>query len=148
MSRSGVNCIGTCSVAQDTLSRLTCRSEDLTLGQPVLTRLADYDALYRQFRWPTPATYNIGVEVCDRWADLDPSRTALIDTRDGGHCAEVSYGALREKSNRLANVLRTFGVMRGDRVAILLPQGPDVAVSHIAIYKLAAIAVPLAMQFG
>jgi len=118
------------------------------LGQPVLTRLADYDALYRQFRWPVPATYNIGVEVCDRWADLDPSRTALIDTRDGGHCAEVSYGALREKSNRLANVLRTFGVMRGDRVAILLPQGPDVAVSHIAIYKLAAIAVPLAMQFG
>src|SRR5215471_9270288 len=118
------------------------------LGQPVLTRLADYDALYRKFRWLAPATYNIGVEVCDRWADLDPSRTALIDTRDGGHCAEISYGALREKSNRLANVLRTFGVMRGDRVAILLPQGPDVAVSHIAIYKLAAIAVPLAMQFG
>src|SRR5258708_8348208 len=38
--------------------------------------------------------------------------------------------------------------MRGDRVAILLPQGPDVAVSHIAIYKLAAIALPLAMLFG
>src|SRR6266849_4608658 len=31
---------------------------------------------------------------------------------------------------------------------ILLPQGPDVAVSHIAIYKLAAIALPLAMLFG
>src|SRR5258708_20930918 len=38
--------------------------------------------------------------------------------------------------------------MRGDRVAILLPQGPDVAVSHIAIYKLAAIALPLATLFG
>src|SRR5262249_22221670 len=41
-----------------------------------------------------------------------------------------------------------FGVVRGDRVAILLPQGPDVAVSHIAIYKMAAIALPLAMLFG
>jgi len=118
------------------------------LGQPVLPRLADYDALYRQFRWPMPATYNIGVEVCDRWADLDPRRTALIDSHADGRCDEISYGALRDASNRLANALRAFGVTRGDRVAILLPQGPDVAVSHIAIYKLAAIALPLAMLFG
>jgi acetyl-CoA synthetase len=120
----------------------------LVFGRPVLTRLADYDAICRQFRWPTPATYNIGVEVCDRWADFDPRRIALIDTHDDGHCDEVSYGALRDTSNRLANALRAFGVVRGDRVAILLPQGPDVAVSHIAIYKVAAIALPLAMLFG
>jgi acetyl-CoA synthetase len=120
----------------------------LVFGRPVLTRLADYDAICRQFRWPTPATYNIGVEVCDRWADVDPRRIALIDTHDDGHCDEVSYGALRDTSNRLANALRAFGVVRGDRVAILLPQGPDVAVSHIAIYKVAAIALPLAMLFG
>ena len=120
----------------------------MVFGRPVLTRLADYDAICRQFRWPTPATYNIGVEVCDRWADFDPRRIALIDTHDDGHCDEVSYGALRDTSNRLANALRAFGVVRGDRVAILLPQGPDVAVSHIAIYKVAAIALPLAMLFG
>src|SRR5258707_11372137 len=95
-----------------------------------------------------PATYNIGVEVCDRWADLDPRRTALIDSHKDGRCDEISYGALRDASNRLANALRGFGVMRRDRVAILLPQGPDVAVSHIAIYKLAAVALPLAMLFG
>src|SRR5262245_56301871 len=114
-------------------------------GQPVLTQLADDDALYRQFRWPSPAAYNIGVEACDRWAELDPRRTALIDASDGGHRDEISYGTLRDKSNRLANALRAFGVVRGDRVAILLPQGPEVAVSHIAIYKLAAIALPLAL---
>src|SRR5713226_585489 len=117
-------------------------------GPPILTALADYDALYRQFRWPMPATYNISVEVCDRWADLDPRRTALLDSHGDGRCDEISYGALRDASNRLANALRAFGVMRSDRVAILLPQGPDVAVSHIAIYKLAAIALPLAMLFG
>src|SRR5258707_12865563 len=122
--------------------------ENLIFGQPILTRLADYDALYRQFRSAVPATYNIGVEVCDRWADLDARRTALIDSHADGRCDEISYGALRDKSNRLANALRAFGVMRGDRVAILLPQGPDVALSHISIYKLAAIALPLAMLFG
>jgi acetyl-CoA synthetase len=55
---------------------------------------------------------------------------------------------LREISNRLANALRAHGIGRGDRVAILLPQGPDVAAIHIAIYKMAAIALPLAMLFG
>jgi acetyl-CoA synthetase len=120
----------------------------LIFGQPVLPQLDDYDALCRQFRWRAPAAYNIGVEVCDRWADLDPRRTAMIDASDGGHRGEISYGALRDESNRLANALRAFGVVRGDRVAILLPQGPEVAVSHIAIYKLAAIALPLAMLFG
>jgi len=118
------------------------------LGRPVLTRCADYQALYQQFRWPVPAIYNIGVEVCDRWADLDPRRNALIHLHDDGHCEEINYGALRDTSNRLANALRAFGIVRGDRVAILLPQGPDVAVSHIAIYKLAAVALPLAMLFG
>ena len=124
------------------------RGENLVFGRPVLTRLADYDAVRRQFRWPVPAAYNIGVEVCDRWADIDPHRIALIDAHDDGRCDEVSYGTLRDTSNRLANALRAFGVVRGDRVAILLPQRPDVAVSHIAIYKVAAIALPLAMLFG
>ena len=40
------------------------------------------------------------------------------------------------------------GIGRGDRVAILLPQTPAVAAAHIAIYKLGAIALPLAMLFG
>ena len=40
------------------------------------------------------------------------------------------------------------GIKRGDRVAILLPQAPEVAAIHIAIYKLGAIALPLAMLFG
>jgi acetyl-CoA synthetase len=102
----------------------------------------------RQFRWPAPAAYNIGVEVCDRWADFDSGRIALIDAHADGRCDEISYGALRETSNRLANALRAHGIGRADRVAILLPQGPDVAAIHIATYKMAAIALPLAMLFG
>src|ERR1700687_4804563 len=115
---------------------------------PVLPRLSNYDDIYRQFRWQVPARYNIGVDVCDRWAHAEPGRLAILHGRpDGGEDA-ISYGWLRETSNRLANVLRTHGVARGDRVAILLPQAPEVAAAHIAIYKLGAIALPLAVLFG
>src|SRR6516164_2282807 len=114
----------------------------------VLPAARDYGALYRSFRWQIPAHYNIGVDVCDRWAEIDPLRTAIFNLGADGAVEEVSYGALREASNRLANALAARGIGRGDRIALLLAQGPAVAVSHIAIYKLGAIALPLAMLFG
>jgi len=114
----------------------------------MLPNIRDYDALYRAFRWQVPARYNIGVDVCDRWAGREPARLALLHVRPDGRQEEISYGALRETSNRLANVLRAHGIARGDRVAIMLPQAPEVAAAHIAIYKLAAIALPLAILFG
>jgi len=115
---------------------------------PVLPRLSSYDDVYRQFRWNIPARYNIGVDVCDRWADVEPGRLAILHVHADGREEAVSYGALRETSNRLANVLRAQGVARGDRVAIMLPQMPEVAAAHVAIYKLGAVALPVAVLFG
>src|SRR5437588_4708285 len=114
----------------------------------MLPPIHDYDALYREFQWPKLARYNIGVDVCDRWAAAEPDRLAIIHVRADGGTEEISYGALRDSSNRLANTLRAYGVKRGDRVAILLPQAPEAAVAHIATYKLGAIALPLAILFG
>ena len=115
---------------------------------PVLPRLDTYDDVYRQFRWEVPARYNIGVDVCDRWALSEPDRLAILHVHADGRQDAVSYGALRDISNRLANVLRAHGVTRGDRVAIMLPQMPEVAAAHIAIYKLGAVALPIAVLFG
>jgi acetyl-CoA synthetase len=95
-----------------------------------------------------PARYNIGVDCCDRWAAREPDRLAILHVHPDGRSDNVSYGWLREISNRLANVLAAHGIVRGERVAILLPQTPEVAAAHLAIYKLGAIALPLAMLFG
>ena len=114
----------------------------------MLPPIRNYDDLYREFRWAIPARYNIGVDVCDRWAQSEPDRLAIVHVRADGRQEQISYGRLRDTSNRLANVLRAHGVARGDRVAILLPQMPEVAAAHIAVYKLAGIALPLAILFG
>src|ERR1043165_2541965 len=114
----------------------------------MLPDIRDYDQLYSAFRWPQLARYNIGVDVCDKWAEADPARLAILDIRADGKAEEISFGWLREMSNRLANALMAHGVARGDRVAMLLPQTPEAAVGHIAIYKTGAVAVPLAILFG
>jgi len=115
---------------------------------PLLSPARDYDALYGEFRWQLPATYNIGVEACDRWAAAEPDRLALIHVRADGGSENVTYGWLRATSNRLANALAAHGIKRGDRVAILLPQSPEVVAIHVAVYKLGAVALPLASVFG
>ena len=114
----------------------------------MLKPAATYDALRAAFRWEVPDAYNIGIDVCDRWAARDPDRVALIHVGEDGRGRDYSYGMLRAQSNRLAHLLAELGVGRGDRVAVLLPQAPETAIGHIAIYKLGAIAVPLFGLFG
>jgi acetyl-CoA synthetase len=113
-----------------------------------VSQVKDYNTLYGQFRWQIPARYNIGVDICDRWAHAEPDRLAILHVRPDGRSDQISFGALRATSNRLANLLRAHGVARGDRVAILMPQAPEVAAAHIAIYKLGAVALPIAVLFG
>lgn len=113
-----------------------------------LPTLPDHAALRAAFRWHIPERYNIAVDVCDRWAALEPERPAIIEVSRDWQVRPVSFGWLREQSNRLADALRKRGVRRGERVAILLPQGRHVLTAHLAAYKLGAIAVPLAALFG
>ncbi len=114
----------------------------------MLERRDDYPSLYRDFRWRITPRFNIGTAVSDHWAAREPDRVALLDFRAEGEAETLTYGALAAKSNSFANGLRALGVRRGDRVALLLPQSFETVIAHVAIYKLGAIAVPLALLFG
>ena len=114
----------------------------------MLERRDDYPSLYRDFRWHLPNRLNIGAAVADRWARIEPDRPALLDYRAGEDPVTLSYGDLARRSDALAAALRKLGVTRGDRVALLLPQCFETAIAHVAIYKLGAVAVPLALLFG
>jgi acetyl-CoA synthetase len=114
----------------------------------MLPEIRDYDRLAAAFRWRIPERYNIGVDTCDRWGVAEPGRPAVLEVGADGSVAVTTFGMLREASNRLANALRARGVGRGDRVAVLLPQGAAVPIAHGAIYKLGAVALPLAALFG
>lgn len=101
-----------------------------------------------RFAWDVPEFFNIGVSVADAWAEREPERICLEHFNPEGPPAQLSYGELARRSNAFANALRSLGVGRGDRVALMLPQGFHTAIAHVAIYKMGAIAVPLALLFG
>ena len=106
--------------------------------------------LHGGLRWHVPARFNIAQACCARWA-ADPAvapRPAIVWEHEDGRSGTLSYAELHAQSLRLAAALAGLGVARGDRVAVVMPQRPETAVSHMALYHLGAVAMPLSMLFG
>lgn len=103
---------------------------------------SSYDALCRSFRWQLPERFNIGVDLCGRWAE-DRSRFALYYEDESGFSSAYTFWDIQRQANRLSNVLAALGTLSGDRVALILPQCPEAAIAHVAIYQMGALAVPL-----
>ena len=105
-----------------------------------------YARLHRDFRWQVPADFNIAAACSTRWARS--RRIAIRWETESGQQGSLSYRELDVLSRRLAAALRRLGVRPGDRVAVVMPQRPEVAVAHMAIYSLGAVAMPLSTLFG
>ncbi|WOI57259.1 AMP-binding protein [Palleronia sp. LCG004] len=101
-----------------------------------------------RFAWNIPDRFNIAERCCDSWAEIDPDRVAMTDINAAGTAHDVTFAMLRDRSDRLATALRGLGVERGDRVALLLSQGPEALIGHFATMKIGAIALPLFTLFG
>lgn len=113
----------------------------------MLVRCDTYEEVVSSFSWQIPEFYNIAVDVCDKWAN-EPSRLALVYENEAGELQRYSFAVLKKLSNRLANGLVVHGIKRKDRIGILLPQCPETAITHLAVYKIGAIAIPLFTLFG
>jgi len=92
----------------------------------------------------------------------DPNASAawlLCDQHEAGAIAyhivhedlsatELTYGMLREESERFAAALRSLGVEPGDRVATLMGKGHEYLVTLLGIWRLGAVHVPLFTAFA
>jgi acetyl-CoA synthetase len=107
-----------------------------------------YEELVRDFVWDIPANFNIGRAVSDDWATRAPDRICLEHFNADGAHRQLTYRELADRSSSLAAAFRSLGVARGARIAILLPQGFETVIAHVAAYKIAAVALPLALLFG
>lgn len=108
----------------------------------------NWDVMRRKFQWDLPAGYNISSSCCSAWAQHSPDRVALTHLSEDGQEQHWTYGMLEQASSRLANAFAARGLRRGDRVGLLLQQGPEVLICHFAAHKLGAVALPLFTLFG
>ena len=112
----------------------------------MLTPAPSYEALVDAFRWDIPEHLNMAQECCGKWLANDGDRVALTDVT-GVERQDWTYAALNAASDRLALFLENGGISKGDRVGVFRSQGAWTLISHLAIWKLGAISLPLFTAF-
>jgi acetyl-CoA synthetase len=112
--------------------------------------LDNHAALHGNFHWRVPALFNIAEACCGRWARNPATalRVAIHFERQDGRTGALSFGSLQSQASRLAHALTRLGVGAGDRVAVVMAQRPETAVTHIAAFQLGAVTTPLSVLFG
>jgi acyl-coenzyme A synthetase/AMP-(fatty) acid ligase len=103
--------------------------------------MLDYAATYGAFRWNIPSHFNFGGDVVDVWAQ-DLSKLALIWCDEQNRERRFTFAEISALSNRFANLLQGLGIMRGDRVLVMLPRVPEWQIAMVGCHKLGAIPIP------
>jgi len=92
-------------------------------------------------KWFEDGTLNVAVNCIDRHLETRGDQTAIIFEPDDPKtpAQHITYNELHDKVNRMANVLLSQGVMRGERVVIYLPMIPEAAYAMLACARIGAI---------
>jgi len=104
------------------------------------TAVSDNDISIGQARWFVDGKLNVSVNCIDRHLPKRANDTALIwEGDDPNDSRRITFAELKEQVCRLANVLRSQGVQKGDRVCIYMPMIPEATYAMLACARIGAI---------
>jgi len=120
--------------------------------------ISNYESSINQFHWKVveqelqhfpDGKINLAYEAVDRHVVAGRgSHTAFRFINHTGQRNDVSYLELMKLSNQFANVLRSRGVKKGDRVFTLLGRFPETYITALGTLKNGSVYSPLFSAFG
>jgi acetyl-CoA synthetase len=91
-------------------------------------------------KWFLGGKLNVSANCLDRHVNAGRGdKVALIWEGEPGEVRRITYRELLADVGKFANVLKSLGVKKGDRVAIYLPMVPEVAVAMLACARIGAV---------
>ena len=104
-------------------------------------KVLEWDFVGHDVKWFLNGKLNITENALDRHVKTHPNKAAIIweanDPNDAG--VTLTYRELYEQVCQFANVLKSNGVEKGDRVCIYMPMTPEAAVAMLACARIGAI---------
>ncbi len=101
------------------------------------------------YEWFVGGEFNITVNALDRHASgKNRNKVALVCAYEDGGELLVTYDRLLRRVSQIANGLKAAGVQKGDRVAIILPPGPEAIGAMLAVARIGAVHVFLYPELG
>ncbi|WP_433207278.1 class I adenylate-forming enzyme family protein [Nocardia sp. CA-107356] len=91
---------------------------------------------------------NAGFELLGRQLANTPEASNRVGIYDETRGIELTFGAIWDSANRLANSLRALGLQPGDRVLYRFGEVADAAITKLAILIAGGIAIPSGLQDG
>lgn len=131
------------------------QGEIIAVGAPS-SNLGNYEEAYgqfnwedveKQFSWYVTGKVNMAYEAIDRHVDAGRGDHIALKYQDGDRNESYTFEELQARSNQFANVLRSRGISKGNRVFVFMPRSPELYISMLGIIKVGAIAGPLFEAF-
>ena len=118
----------------------TIAKENFTWKRP-WTQVLDWDFSIPNVSWFKGAQLNITENCIDRHLIINGNKTAILfePNNPNDPSEAISYKELHKRVNQFANVLKSKGIQKGDRVCIYLPMIPELAISVLACARIGAI---------
>jgi acetyl-CoA synthetase len=110
------------------------------------TEFASYEEFVAHYRVNVPAGFNFGFDVVDALAAGDPGRRALVWCNDAGEARVFTMDDMARGSARAAGYFRSLGIVKGDRVMLILKRRYEYWQAVIGLHKLGAVAIPATHQ--
>src|SRR6056297_1142543 len=111
------------------------------MKKPTEIRNCDFTLGQVSIEWFRDGTLNVAANCVDRHLATRGNQTAIIWEPDDPNepAQSISYNDLHRRVCRMANVLETLGVRKGDRVILYLPMIPEAAYAMLACARIGAI---------
>ncbi len=106
------------------------------------TEFKDYEDFFENYKIKVPANFNFGYDVVDVLAQRTPDAKAFVWCNDNGEELVMTFGELKERTDRAAAYFRSIGIKRGDFVMLILQRRYEFWLSIVALHKIGAAVIP------
>lgn len=106
------------------------------------TRFESHQDFLENYKIDVPENFNFAYDIVDEWARINPEKRALCWTNDKGEHRDLSFGELKELSDKTAALLLETGIGKGDMVMLILKRSFEFWHIITALHKIGAIAIP------
>lgn len=114
----------------------------MSIYRKYCTEVTDDAGALKDIKLHYPANFNFGYDVVDCIAEETPEKKALVWCNVENEEHIFTFDDVRRYSNRMANVFRTAGIGRGDRVMLVLKRHYEYWFAAVALHKLGAVMIP------
>lgn len=100
-----------------------------------------------QFSWAATGKINMAYEAIDRHVDDGKGDKIALHFSNNDRDESYTFAEMSQQSNKFANVLRSLGIDKGDRVFIFMPRTPELYFALLGALKIGAVVGPLFEAF-